>query len=77
MDKSEAEILVKLEEQVKTIFNKMDKMDKKLFGNGKDGLVIQVDRHDQILKSYSKLFWVLGVSFILLIAEKVLCVFLP
>lgn len=77
MNKKEALILVRLEEQIKTVCGKMDKMDKKLFGNGTEGLCIKVDRHDQTLKSYSKGFWILGVGIVFLIIEKALGLFLP
>jgi len=77
MDEENKEILIRLEEQNKTIFKTVDKIEKKLLGNGNEGLCITVDRHDQTLKSYSKGFWILGVGLVFLILEKVLGVFLP
>ena len=77
MNKKETVILTRMEERNKIMFEKIDKIEKKLLGNGADGLCITVDRHDQTLKSYSKGFWILGVGIIFLIGEKLLSVLFP
>lgn len=77
MNKKETVILARMEIRSKMMFEKIEKIEKKLLGNGADGLCITVDRHDQTLKSYSKGFWILGVGLVFLVLEKVLGVFLP
>lgn len=52
MNKKETVILTRMEERSKMMFEKIEKIEKKLIGNGKEGLCITVDRH----KTYFRLF---------------------
>lgn len=54
----------RLIERVEHIVNTVERVDATVNGNGKEGLVVKVDRHDRTLKSASKLLWVIMTAVI-------------
>lgn len=48
----------RLMERVEHIATTVGRIDGTVNGNGKEGLVVKVDRHDRSLKNASKLFWI-------------------
>lgn len=52
MNKKETVILTRMEERSKMMFEKIEKIESKLLGNGTDGLCVTVDRH----RTYFRLF---------------------
>ena len=48
----------RLIERVEHIAGTVERIDGTVNGNGKEGLVVKVDRHDRTLKSAGKIFWI-------------------
>lgn len=52
-------ILARLDERTESMCERIEKMDHTLHGNGKEGLVVRVDRLEQGEARRTKLFWIL------------------
>ncbi len=52
----------RLLERVEHIAGTVERIDGTVNGNGKEGLVVKVDRHDRTLRNAGKLFWVITTA---------------
>lgn len=54
----------RLIERVEHIATTVERVDATVNGNGREGLVVKVDRHDRTLKNAGKLFWIITSALI-------------
>lgn len=62
----------RLIERVEHIATTVGRIDGTVNGNGKEGLVVKVDRHDRTLRGASKLFWIVVTA----VATAIIAVFI-